>query len=233
MKTKRTIFNMFLPGLTVLALLAGCTSPESLPEEPAASQGRSEKGTINSGNGNLAVSTQKGDMPESGQYGNMNTAQYDLSAAAELLGISEDALISVIGDARINNQTDFASVAEVLGISEDELREALLAIPMNERNGQSGENEAGKGNDQGAGQSNSGAGRQDNQQGSRNADRQGTQQGYQDIDFASASLALGISEEDLIAAVEGNLGYGPPDFEAVAATLDVTTDELLEAIGHE
>ena len=222
MKTRRTIFTMVLLRLAALALLAGCASPESIPEEIAASQVRSENATNNSANSggeNLTVSNQNG---------NIISRRYELSAAAELLGISEDALISALGDFRINNQTDFSSAAEELGISEDELRDALFAIPMNERN-----NEAGKGNEQGAGQGNSSAGRQDNRQGNTSEDRQGIQQGYRDIDFASAAQALGISEEELRTAVEGNLGYGPPDFEVIAADLGKTEDELLEAIGHE
>jgi len=214
---------MVLLGLSALALLAGCSSPDSLLEEAEGSQVRDENArnsSRNSGSENMAVSNQEGKM---------NAGHYDPSMAAEALGVSEDALISALGDARINNQTDFTSAAEELGISEDVLRETLLAVPMGEKNGQNGEEISENGN----GQGNDKAERQDNRQGGASADHQSIQQGYQDIDFTSASLILGISEEDLITAVEGNLGYGPPNFDAVAATLEITTDELLEAIGHE
>ncbi|MCD6355678.1 MAG: hypothetical protein J7L66_00205 [Anaerolineaceae bacterium] len=224
---KRTILPIVLLGFSSLAFLAGCAAHEKMPEESAALQTRSETSANyaeNNGDENRAVSNQNG---------NMNAAHFDLTHAAQSLGLSEDALLSALGDGWINNQTDFAAAAEELGISEDVLRDALLNNPMNGRNEPSGEEKAGNGNEQSKGGDNGKAGGQGNQKANSGEDWQGEPQGYQDIDFANAALTLGIPEEELRAAVDGNLGYGPPDFEKAAETLGIGTDELLAAIGHE
>ena len=54
-------------------------------------------------------------------------------------------------------------------------------------------------------------------------------QGGQMPDFAAAAATLGITEEELVAAL-GDASQGPPDFEAVAATLGITAEELESAL---
>ena len=51
-------------------------------------------------------------------------------------------------------------------------------------------------------------------------------------DTAGAAATLGITEDELIAAL-GDAGQGAPDFAAAAATLGVTEDELSAALGVE
>ena len=50
------------------------------------------------------------------------------------------------------------------------------------------------------------------------------------LDYAAAAAALGMSEDDLTAAL-GDAVQGPPDFAAAAATLGVTEADLMDALG--
>jgi hypothetical protein len=54
--------------------------------------------------------------------------------------------------------------------------------------------------------------------------------GFGQPDLAAAAEQLGVSEEELTAAL-GDLGQGMPDFEAAAAQLGVTVEELYAALG--
>lgn len=58
----------------------------------------------------------------------------------------------------------------------------------------------------------------------------GQQGGQQKPDFATAAATLGVTEEALIAAM-GEPGQGMPDLATVAATLGVTEEALMEALG--
>lgn len=59
--------------------------------------------------------------------------------------------------------------------------------------------------------------------------QQGGQPGGQP-DFAAAAATLGITEEELMAAL-GDDGQGPPDFAAAADILGITEESLMEALG--
>ena len=61
---------------------------------------------------------------EGGEQGNPGDQQLDFAAAAEILGISEDALMDALGDPN-QGPSDFAAAAAVLGITEQELMDAL------------------------------------------------------------------------------------------------------------
>ncbi len=50
------------------------------------------------------------------------------------------------------------------------------------------------------------------------------------LDYSAAAATLGISEDDLTAAL-GDANQGPPDFAAAAATLGVTEADLMDALG--
>jgi hypothetical protein len=54
--------------------------------------------------------------------------------------------------------------------------------------------------------------------------------GFGQLDLAAAAEQLGVSEEELTAAL-GDLGQGMPDFEAAATQLGVTVEELYAALG--
>jgi cytochrome c556 len=56
--------------------------------------------------------------------------------------------------------------------------------------------------------------------------------GFGQPDLAAAAEQLGVSEEELTAAL-GDLGQGMPDFEAAAAQLGVTVEELYAALGFQ
>ncbi|NLE26705.1 MAG: hypothetical protein GX625_15460 [Clostridiaceae bacterium] len=61
--------------------------------------------------------------------------------------------------------------------------------------------------------------------------RTGPEQGGRpQMDLASAAAALGVTEEELRAAL-GEQGQGQNNFAAAAATLGVTEEELMEALG--
>ncbi|MCP3989372.1 MAG: hemin-degrading factor, partial [Actinomycetia bacterium] len=48
--------------------------------------------------------------------------------------------------------------------------------------------------------------------------------------LAQAAAQLGVTEAELAAAM-GDPNSGPPDFEAAAATLGISVDDLMDAIG--
>jgi hypothetical protein len=56
--------------------------------------------------------------------------------------------------------------------------------------------------------------------------------GLGQIDLAAAAEQLGVSEEELSAAL-GDLGQGMPDLEAAAAQLGVSVEELYAALGFQ
>ena len=51
-----------------------------------------------------------------------------------------------------------------------------------------------------------------------------------ELDFASAAIALNITEEELKEAFSSTT-QGPPDFEAIAEKLGVSLEDLLAAFG--
>jgi hypothetical protein len=52
----------------------------------------------------------------------------------------------------------------------------------------------------------------------------------QTIDYASASATLGVTEDELTAALSASEGE-MPDFDSAATTLGVTVEELMSALG--
>lgn len=76
-----------------------------------------------------------------------------------------------------------------------------------------------------------GQGPQDQQAPGAQSQQQGQGQlgGHHQIDLASAAATLGVTEEELKAAL-GEPGQGPPDFAAVSAQLGVTEDALIEVL---
>jgi len=73
-----------------------------------------------------------------GRSGRPDHCGPDLAAAAETLGIAEDALKDALGDPQAG-PPNFAEAAETLGISEDALIEALGKPPAGREGGREGE----------------------------------------------------------------------------------------------
>ena len=67
-------------------------------------------------------------------------------------------------------------------------------------------------------------------QGTSDGQQQGPPGGQMEIDTAAAAATLGVTEDELIAAL-GDLDQGPPDFATAAVTLGVTEEALMEALG--
>lgn len=106
-----------------------------------------------------------------------------LMAAAEMLGITPEALLAAVGEPPY----DFAAAAQALGINQDTIMAALEAraegLPL-------------------AGQ----------------------------LDLAAAAQALGITQDDLMAALGGSL-TGRPNFATAAQSLGISQEALMQALG--
>jgi len=142
--------------------------------------------------------------------------QLDFAAAAEQLGVTEEALQAALGDPS-QGQPDFAAAAEVLGVTEEGLL-AALGVPTDGQPSTDGQPPAG--------QAPGGQGGQGDNQGPG---------GGQQLDFAAAAEELGVTEEALRDALgdpsQGAPGQGVPDFAAAAEALGVSEADLLAALG--
>ncbi len=131
----------------------------------------------------------------------------DMAAAAEQLGVPEEALQAALGDPG-QGQPDFATAAQTLGVSEADLLAALGVSADSQPQPPDG------------GQSPSDA---------QPPDGRGAV-GAQQPDFPAAAAQLGVTEEALRDALLRNASQGQPDFAAAAQALGVSEADLLAAL---
>ncbi len=128
----------------------------------------------------------------------------DLTAAAEMLGITEQELKDALGPP----PPDLAAAAATLGITEEELQNAMGTV---------------------VGQAASDVGQAAVPEASQSSDSAPVEQGELGgpPDLAVVAEILGITEQELMDA----LGPPPPDLAAAAATLGITEEKLRNALG--
>ena len=147
------------------------------------------------------------------QDGSGDSQMPDMAAVAEQLGVTEEALITALGDPS-QGAPDFEAAAAALGITAEELENALMssstapadaAQPAEQPADADNQSPASGGQEDGPG-------------------------GQQMIDLATVAAQLGVTEEALQAAL-GDPSQGPPDLAAAAQTLGVTESKLIDALG--